>query len=101
MWLGTRSYSLYLVHAVVIEIVWRVAIRPFGLAEPLPLVLEVVLGLAAAVGVAAAFHALVERRFTVRKRPQAAQPDAAPARRRAGHRVVQPAVTTTDAPEGR
>lgn len=31
-WLGQRSYSTYLVHALVIEITWRFAVDPFDLA---------------------------------------------------------------------
>lgn len=31
-WAGRRSYSIYLVHALVIEIVWRFAVEPIGVA---------------------------------------------------------------------
>lgn len=31
-WTGARSYSTYLVHALVIEILWRFAVEPIGLA---------------------------------------------------------------------
>ncbi|MFI5429209.1 hypothetical protein [Aeromicrobium sp. UC242_57] len=31
-WLGQRSYSHYLVHAVVLEMLWRFAVRPLDLS---------------------------------------------------------------------
>lgn len=64
VWLGMISYSLYLIHSVVIESVWRVAVRPFDPVEPWSLVMEVTLGLGASIAAAALFHRLVERRFT-------------------------------------
>lgn len=66
VWLGTISYSLYLIHAAVIESVWRVAVRPWAMPEPWPLVLEATLGLGASVVGAAVFYRLVERRFTAK-----------------------------------
>jgi peptidoglycan/LPS O-acetylase OafA/YrhL/O-antigen/teichoic acid export membrane protein len=66
VWLGTISYSLYLIHAVVIESVWRLTARPWQLGEPWSLVVEVTVGLSASIGAAAVFHRLVERRFTQR-----------------------------------
>lgn len=61
--LGTCSYSLYLIHSAVIEMVWRAGVRPLHLSPAGALAAEVVLGLAASVAAAALFYRLVERRF--------------------------------------
>jgi len=52
-WLGERSYSTYLVHALVIEILWRFAVDPIGLpgdAAPLGLLLPLSVALSLVVG---------------------------------------------------
>ncbi len=79
VWLGTISYSLYLLHAFVIEAVWRVAVRPWRLPEPWPLVLETTLGLATAIAGAAVFYRLVEHRFTAKHPPAPVRTPALPA----------------------
>ncbi len=61
--LGACSYSLYLIHSAVIEIVWRVVVKPLGLTGAPALAVEVTVGLAASVAAAAAFYRLVESRF--------------------------------------
>jgi peptidoglycan/LPS O-acetylase OafA/YrhL len=52
-WLGSRSYSTYLVHALVIEILWRFAVEPLhltgqaahlGILIPLSVALSLVVG---------------------------------------------------------
>jgi peptidoglycan/LPS O-acetylase OafA/YrhL len=63
VWLGDCSYSLYLIHAVVIEIVWRVAVVPVTGNVLLRLVLELVLGVAASIVVARTFYLAFERPF--------------------------------------
>jgi peptidoglycan/LPS O-acetylase OafA/YrhL len=63
VWLGDCSYSIYLIHAVVIEIVWRVAVAPVTSAPLLRLVLELVLGVGASIVVARAFYHAFERPF--------------------------------------
>ncbi|HWF56445.1 MAG TPA: acyltransferase [Solirubrobacteraceae bacterium] len=77
VWLGDSSYSLYLSHAVVIEIVWRVAVAPVTRLTALRLVLELLLGTAASVLVARVFYACVERPF-LRGRTLLAGPNRAP-----------------------
>jgi peptidoglycan/LPS O-acetylase OafA/YrhL len=63
VWLGDCSYSIYLIHAVVIEIVWRVAVAPVTSSPLLRLVLELVLGVGASVLVARCFYYAFERPF--------------------------------------
>jgi peptidoglycan/LPS O-acetylase OafA/YrhL len=60
--LGVMGFSLYLVHAPVLELVWRWGVRPMPLhsAGEQTLVMMVA-GLAASIAVAALFHAIVER----------------------------------------
>ena len=80
VWLGSSSYSLYLIHAFVIEMVWRWAVRPLGRPPLQALALEVVLGLSASVAVARVFYRVIERPFL---RPSA-PPVESPAVREAG-----------------
>jgi peptidoglycan/LPS O-acetylase OafA/YrhL/O-antigen/teichoic acid export membrane protein/glycosyltransferase involved in cell wall biosynthesis len=61
VWLGDCSYSLYLIHAVVIEGVWRVAVVPVTTNPGLRLVLELVIAVPASVAVARVFYLVVER----------------------------------------
>lgn len=63
--LGHFSYSLYLTHLPILALVYF-ALRPLGLAAPLGALLLLVLGGAASVLVAHAFHVAVERRFMQR-----------------------------------
>jgi peptidoglycan/LPS O-acetylase OafA/YrhL len=83
VWLGDCSYSIYLIHAIVIEAVWRVAVRPVTTNPSLRLVLELVLGLTASILVGRAFYHAFERPFLrVNRRPAkpvAAQPQPAEA----------------------
>jgi peptidoglycan/LPS O-acetylase OafA/YrhL len=79
-WLGRIAFSLYLVHAPVLELVWRWGVRPLGLhGEGERMLLVCALGLAASLAVAAAFHHLVERPChrlsrAIGRRPAAAAP---------------------------
>jgi peptidoglycan/LPS O-acetylase OafA/YrhL len=63
--LGHFSYSLYLTHLPVLALGYF-ALRPLGLGAPQSALLLLVLGGAAAVAVAYAFHVAVERRFMQR-----------------------------------
>jgi peptidoglycan/LPS O-acetylase OafA/YrhL len=67
VWLGQASYSLYLIHAFVLEMVWRWLVTPLGAGVPASLLLELVLGATASVVVARGFYFLVERPFLVTK----------------------------------
>jgi peptidoglycan/LPS O-acetylase OafA/YrhL len=64
LYLGLISYSLYLTHAFVIEVVWRVAVVPLRLGESGQLMLELTGGLAASVLIATLAFLSVEKRFT-------------------------------------
>jgi peptidoglycan/LPS O-acetylase OafA/YrhL len=61
--LGAVSYSLYLTHAPVVQLVWQYALRPDGLVlgDPATMVTLLASGSAASLAVAIAFHRLVER----------------------------------------
>jgi peptidoglycan/LPS O-acetylase OafA/YrhL len=73
VWLGDCSYSIYLIHAVVIEIVWRVAVAPVTHSPLLRLLLELVLGVGASVLVGRCFYYVFERPF-LRPTPRPASP---------------------------
>lgn len=61
--LGLMAYSLYLVHAPVLELVWRYVVSPLDPSPSLALPVLLVAGGAASLLVAAAFYRLVERPF--------------------------------------
>jgi peptidoglycan/LPS O-acetylase OafA/YrhL len=63
VWLGASSYSLYLIHAFVLEMVWRWIVRPLHQPPLEALALELGLGVVASVAAARVFYLLVERRF--------------------------------------
>ncbi|MFY0407335.1 acyltransferase family protein [Solicola sp. PLA-1-18] len=71
VWLGTISYSLYLTHAFVIEIVFRAVTVRLGEPGPAMLAVQVLLGLAASIAFAALFYRVVERRFVSRAHDRA------------------------------
>ena len=60
---GTFSYSLYLLHAPVIQIVWQSIIHPLGLTGPIALLLQLSIALPACIAVAFAFFLVFERPF--------------------------------------
>lgn len=60
-WLGQRSYSHYLVHAVIIEMLWRFVVRPLDLpGDAINIWAMVVFGYLASLAVAMAFYRAVE-----------------------------------------
>lgn len=60
-WLGQRSYSHYLVHAVILEMLWRFAVRPLDLSgDTANIWVMVVVGYLASLVVAIAFYRAVE-----------------------------------------
>jgi peptidoglycan/LPS O-acetylase OafA/YrhL len=63
VFVGTFSYSVYLVHAPLLQIVWQYALRPLGLADNTMFVAEMTLGLAFVVGVAFLFSRVFEVPF--------------------------------------
>ena len=60
---GTFSYSLYLLHAPVIQIVWQSIIHPLGLTGPTAMLVQLSIALPACIAVAFAFFLVFERPF--------------------------------------
>lgn len=65
VWLGVRSYSIYLLHAVVLELVWRAGVDELG-GETLALVAMCLLGFVASIGVGHLLFRSVEAPTTAR-----------------------------------
>ena len=63
LWIGAFSYSLYLIHLPVLQLVWQYAIRPFNLPDWTQFLTLLVVGTATAIGAAWLFYLLVERHF--------------------------------------
>lgn len=66
--IGTFSYSLYLVHAPILQLVWQFVIAPWGLPDAQQFLLLLILAGPASLGIAAVFYVLCERPFLVRRR---------------------------------
>jgi peptidoglycan/LPS O-acetylase OafA/YrhL len=80
LWLGDCSYSLYLVHAVMLELMWRLAVRDLDVPILARFAVLLVLGIAASLVAARILYRLVERPLLVRKeRGRATPPPPAPA----------------------
>lgn len=62
-WVGLFSYSLYLTHAPVLQIVWQYGVRPIRLGPDAELALTIVAATAASLAFAFGFHLLFERPF--------------------------------------
>jgi peptidoglycan/LPS O-acetylase OafA/YrhL len=61
VWLGERSYSIYLIHALILECAWRFGVRPLSLGSPgLELVVLIVAGTPLSLIGGAALYHLVE-----------------------------------------
>jgi peptidoglycan/LPS O-acetylase OafA/YrhL len=67
VWLGDSSYSLYLTHACVIEVVWRWLVVPSTDVTWVRLILELTFGLFASIAASRLFYRLVERPFLHRR----------------------------------
>lgn len=63
VWVGLFSYSLYLVHAPLIQLFWQIAVRPFGRNDTLGLVLLLLVGCPLIVGFSYLFFLGCERPF--------------------------------------
>jgi peptidoglycan/LPS O-acetylase OafA/YrhL len=63
IWLGQCSYSMYLIHPVVLEAVWRLAVRPLPVPLLTKLAAELAIGTTASIAAARAFYLLIERHF--------------------------------------
>lgn len=60
-WIGNRSYSIYLVHGLVLELVWRALVRRLGLPESPAIGLLMVLGTIGSLAVGLGLYVMVER----------------------------------------
>lgn len=79
-WTGQRSYSTYLVHALVIEILWRFVVQPMGLAgTSAPLGVLLVLAVPFSLVVGNLTYRSVELPSTRRAAAVGARPDPIPA----------------------
>lgn len=67
--LGVMAYSIYLIHAPVVQLVWQVVVRPLHLDATGQFIALLVPALLACLAVAGAFFLAVERHFLAR-RPQ-------------------------------
>lgn len=84
VWLGSSSYSLYLIHPFLLEIVWRFAVKPLHQQPLESLVLELVLGVGVSIAASRAFYRVIERPFLGVSAPHVespVSPSARPARR--------------------
>ncbi len=63
VWVGFFSYSLYLIHAPLIQIVWQYVVNPLHLHPAESFIATAVLGLMAAISGAFIFHLIFERPF--------------------------------------
>ena len=59
--LGVMAYSVYLIHAPLVQLVWQAGVRPFGLAGPTAFVLLLVLAVPTVLGCSAVFFRFCER----------------------------------------
>lgn len=63
VWIGGFSYSLYLVHAPILQILWQYGLKPLGVASGTMFVVLVTVGIPLAVGLSYLFFLLFERPF--------------------------------------
>lgn len=63
VWVGSFSYSLYLIHYPVLQLVWQYLVNPLHLGAMATLILHWSLGIPCAVIAAYGFHRLCERPF--------------------------------------
>jgi len=68
--IGTFSYSLYLIHAPLFQLVWQYGLRPLRLGFDGEFVLIVLLGMPAIVGASWLFHRAFERPFMTAPAPR-------------------------------
>lgn len=69
--IGSFSYSLYLIHAPLIQIIWQYAIHPLHYSDPITFALLVLIGTPLIVGTAYLFFRVFERPFLYSRRPVA------------------------------
>jgi peptidoglycan/LPS O-acetylase OafA/YrhL len=65
--MGLFSYSIYLVHAPLIQVVWQYLIHPRGLSETATFLALIAIGIPAIVAISYLFYAVCERPFVTTK----------------------------------
>ena len=65
-WLGVRSYSIYLVHAVALELLWRAGVDDLAVSETTAILLMCAAGLVVSVAAGTALFRAVELPTTIR-----------------------------------
>ena len=63
VWVGSMGYSVYLIHAPLVEVVYRYIMRPSGITGPVRGPVMLVLATAVTLGSATIFYRLAERPF--------------------------------------
>ena len=63
VWLGFFSYSLYLIHAPLIQVTWQYAVNPLHLGTTAAFLLTMILGVPVGIAGAFIFHLICERPF--------------------------------------
>jgi peptidoglycan/LPS O-acetylase OafA/YrhL len=63
IWIGLFSYSLYLIHGPIIQMIWQYVVHPMGLSQNAAFIVEMVIGIVASIAAAFIFHLLFERPF--------------------------------------
>jgi peptidoglycan/LPS O-acetylase OafA/YrhL len=61
VWIGGFSYSLYLIHAPVVQIIWQYAINPLHLGQSEGYLLQVLTGIPLTIVLAFGFSLMFER----------------------------------------
>lgn len=81
IWIGERSYSIYLIHALVLELLWRFAVRPLELSpKELEMLVLIAVGVPLSLAAGVVLYRLVElpsvRRGAAFGRPSTARASA-------------------------
>ncbi|HSZ57538.1 MAG TPA: acyltransferase [Tepidisphaeraceae bacterium] len=63
VWIGTFSYSLYLIHAPLLQIVWQYYVHPMRLGDAATFAAMLLIGMPFCIGVAFLFFLVAERPF--------------------------------------
>jgi peptidoglycan/LPS O-acetylase OafA/YrhL len=79
VWMGTFSYSIYLVHAPLLQALWQYAVRPLGLSKAQTLLVLCTAGAAFVILASYAFFWVCERPFMRAQRRVQATPEPASA----------------------
>jgi peptidoglycan/LPS O-acetylase OafA/YrhL len=79
VWIGTFSYSLYLVHAPLLQVQWQYVLEPLGVGKNARFLAMLTLGVGFVLAVSYVFHRLFEAPFMGKARPALATPSPAPA----------------------